>query len=815
MRRSRVVPILFPLILLAVVLAAPGWATAVLAQDASPGAPAEEGAYLPGRLIVGLDPDAALPEAAALQAADALAALDAQVIVADDPCVVTGTLAAGAVSAPTAVQSWQVLPGREEEAIALLSQQPGVRFVVRDVPMFAAQDEVVEPAGADAAASAAAETAYPVDDPLYTSRQWGPQRANFARAWQMLPVSSTLTAITVTVIDSGVDFNHPELAGRLLPGKNYLDPDATANDENGHGTHVSGIIAALINNGQGMAGSAPQVLIDPRKVLNAEGSGSAFNLRYALCDAALDGARVVNMSLQISRSYVENPSSGLYRALKEAVDFAEARGVLLVAAGGNNRFTHEVYYPALFEEVVAVAALTVDNKRPDYGPIGSKVEIAAPGGDAAAPVLSTWPAAASVRQKCGAPVQSGSGWYCGEYGTSMASPYVAGGAALLLSLRPTLTAPEVRAILRETATDVGLDATEQGAGLLNAERAVRRLQRSTLQVTLSGASRSVPYGSAPYTGTLLVSNPSLEPLAVTGTVTGSNWLSITGAGGAVFAATVAYGQPLIAPVLVSPTNLLTGSYAGPIVLTGTRVDGSTVRSTPTVFLGIAAALREIYFPLILLRSVPQPASIAASVPFSWETPISPTIYALTNTESVDVTLPFAFPLSGPAGTGATTYTQARIYADGFVTFPDGATRTIPNPAQNRCLPWSSGGMQGIFGWWTNLNGGAAGAEVLLFRPGADRYVIQYSNMASVGLTPSYRVTFQIVLYQNGDVRLNYQQAPASWSPGLGQWLPEVTVGVQARNGLYRNQVACITSSTRLGVLPQSGQSLLIKSGEVY
>jgi hypothetical protein len=77
------------------------------------------------------------------------------------------------------------------------------------------------------------------------------------------------------------------------------------------------------------------------------------------------------------------------------------------------------------------------------------------------------------------------------------------------------------------------------------------------------------------------------------------------------------------------------------------------------------------------------------------------------------------------------------------------------------------------------------------------------------------VTFQIVLYQNGDVQLNYQQAPSPWSPSFGQLQPQVTVGVQASNGLYRNQVACVTSSTRLGTLPQSGQSILIKSGEVY
>ena len=779
--------------------------------------PAPEGAteepYIPGRLIVGMDPAADL-NATGLQAADALQALDAQVITAADPCVADAALAASA-GVQTAVQSWQVLPGHEEEAIALLSAQPGVRFVARDVYMYAAQDEIVDPAAADEA-DLAPETVYPVNDPLYTSYQWGPQRANFPRAWQLLPVSSTLTAIRVAVIDSGVDFTHPDLAGRLLTGKNYITEGATAQDDNGHGTHVAGIIAAITNNGQGIAGSAPKVLIDPRKVLAADGSGNAINLRYALCDAALNGDRVVNMSLQISPSLkTSNPT--LYEAIREAVVFAANRGVLLVAAGGNNRLTPQVYYPALFDEVVAVASLTVGNQRPDYSAIGPKVEIAAPGGDSPNPVLSTWPSAASVRAKCAAPVQSGSGWYCGEYGTSMASPYVAGAGALVLSVQPSLTGSQVRTILRETAVDVGLPADEQGAGLLDAEGAVRRLARSSLQVALTGANRTVDYGSAPYTATLVLTNPSLEPLSVTGLITNSTWLSVPGVSGPTFAGTVAYGQPLAMPVVVSPTHLLTGTYVGSIQLTATRSDGSTIKSTPTVLLGVDAQLPPpLYLPLILQDSSPQTSIVSNATAFSWETPISPTVYALTNTESVDVALPFVFPLSGPTGTPAKTYAQARIYADGFVIFPDAATGTITNPGQNRCLPWSPGGLQGVFGWWANLDAAAGGAEVSSFRPAADRFVIQYKDLASVGVTPAYRVTFQIVLYRSGDVQLNYQQAPEPWTPSFDQLLPLATVGVQASNGLYRNQVACAApDGTRLGTLPQSGQSLRIKSTEVY
>lgn len=776
----------------------------------------EDADFIPGRLIVGVDPGADLG-ASTLQASGALTALDVQVVNATDPCV-AGAVAASDAQALTAVQSWQVAPGREDEAIALLAQQPGVRFVTRDAYMHAAQEEIVETATAESA-DLASEALYSINDPLYISNQWGPQRANFVRGWQLLPANDFLSPVRVAVIDSGVDFDHPDLAGRLLPGRNYIITTTLPIDENGHGTHVAGVIAAVTNNGQGMAGSASKALIVPYKVLDAKGNGSALNLRYSLCDAARDGARVVNMSVQIQPSAMPAGST-LYTLLKQAMDFAEERGVLLIAAGGNNRVTPQVYYPALFEEVVAVASLTVDNQRPDYGPIGAKVEIAAPGGDKAAPVLSTWPSDADVRAECirlGLPlVQSGAGWYCGEYGTSMASPHVVGAAALLMSVQPSLTAAQVRTILTETATDVGLPATQQGAGLLNLEAAVRRLTRSNLRVTLTGTGQAIAYGSAPYTATLMLSNPSLEPLAVTGLITGSSWLSVTGLSGQTFAGTIRYGQPLAVPVVISPTQLMTGTHSGEIQLMAVRSDNSVIRSTPQVFVnvGMAPPVR-VYMPFLVQQAVPESSSVNGAVSFSWETPISPTVYALTSTESVDIVLPFAFALSGPAGGSATPYTLARIHADGFVTFPDAATTAITTPGQNRCLPWASGGMQGVFGWWADLDAAAAGAEVSSFRAAADRFVIQYKNMASVGVSPAYRATFQIVLYQNGDVQLNYQQAPTQWTPVFGQLLPRATVGVQARNGLYRNQVACATSALQLGTLPQSGQSLRIKSTEVY
>ena len=191
-------------------------------------------------------------------------------------------------------------------------------------------------------------------------------------------------------------------------------------------------------------------------------------MRYAICDAARAGDRIINLSLEVSPDSMPVGST-LYNLLKGAMDFAEARNVLIVAAGGNHG---AVWYPALFDEAMAVSALTIDDTLAYYSAQGAKIEIAAPGGDAAHPIYSTWPTGSTqteqtyLQKMCGTGrlVKSGSASYCGIAGTSMASPLVAGGAALALSLKPELTAVQVRSLLKETATDVGLPATVAGGG---------------------------------------------------------------------------------------------------------------------------------------------------------------------------------------------------------------------------------------------------------------------------------------------------------------------------------------------------------------
>jgi subtilisin family serine protease len=741
---------------------------------------------------------------------------------ADDPCIATDA-ATAAAEGQAVVQSWRVPPGQEEAAIELLRGQPGILFVERDVVIHAAQEVAgagtIPPSPAAVGLDLATETAYAVNDPLYPTEQWAPQRAGFPRAWQLIPNPTSLANIRVAVIDSGVDFNHPDLAMRLLPGVNYVTPGTPPQDDNGHGTHVAGIIAAVTNNGIGIAGSAPKVLIDPRKVLDDDGNGQGLNLRYAICDAARAGARVINMSLQIGPSAMP-PGSPLYIQIKGAVDFAEARGVLMVAAAGNSRINPQVYYPALFDEVMAVASSDIRNARAGYSAIGTKVEIMAPGGETGAPVLSTWPLAAAVVAKCIPPigplVQSGSAAYCGEIGTSMASPHVAGAAALVWSINPDLTASRIRALLKETATNLGLPANQQGAGLLNVEAAVRRLLPSRLVATPDGAGQTVPPGSAPYTTTIVLSNPSLDPLALTGvSIGGTEWLTLTNTGSPTITGSIRYGQPLVLSVVVSPTNLPDGTYSAKIQLNATRTDGTGIAKTLVLYVAVGVSRPPLYLPLVILDAPLQQPSLGP--PFTWETGISPTVHTLGAAASITVPLPFDFPLAGPPGSAALNYSTARVYADGFLTFPGSSLATLSNPGTNRCLPMVElEQLQGVFGWWGDLDPSVAGAEVSSFRPadGPARFVVQYKDVALAGET-TRRVSFQIVLYATGDVQLNYLQTPGTWAATLTDYRPFVTVGLQVRNGLFRNQVVCQTASTLQGSLPQSRQSLRFSPGDLY
>ncbi|HEX4744605.1 MAG TPA: S8 family serine peptidase, partial [Candidatus Limnocylindria bacterium] len=299
-------------------------------------------------------------------------------------------------------------------------------------------------------------------DPYVGLGQWGIRKAQVDRAWDVVRSSP----MTIAVIDTGVDPGHPDLAGALLPGRTFLTSLSTGcarveNDDNSHGTHVIGIIAANANNGIGIAGVAFGSRVLPLKALDCEGSGLLSDVAQAIVYATDQGARIVSISLG---SNSDSPT------LRSAVQYATSRNVLVVIAAGNCGGTplsprcsslNEVSYPAAYPEALAVSATASDDTRATFSTQGTYVDVAAPG----LRIVSTTPTYAT---KVG--VLS----YAAFSGTSQATPFVSGLAALIWTRDPSLSAQQVRDRIVSTADDLGAVGRDDlfGAGRVNALRAV-------------------------------------------------------------------------------------------------------------------------------------------------------------------------------------------------------------------------------------------------------------------------------------------------------------------------------------------------------
>lgn len=257
------------------------------------------------------------------------------------------------------------------------------------------------------------------------------------------------TGINVAIIDTGIDLNHPDLAGNAMPGTNCVAPGTDPVDDNGHGTHVAGTIAAL-DNGDGTVGVAPGSKVFAVKVLNAAGSGSwsqvICGIDWVRNNAAANGIRVANMSLGGTGIAGSARADCNYNtdALRTAICKTVKAGVMFVVAAGNNSGNAIFSTPAGYSEVMTVSALSDSDGKPgrlgprpacrtserdDYMAVfsnyGSPVDIAAPG----VCISSLWM----------------NGGYATISGTSMASPHVAAAAALYLAKYPTKTPAQVQA----------------------------------------------------------------------------------------------------------------------------------------------------------------------------------------------------------------------------------------------------------------------------------------------------------------------------------------------------------------------------------
>jgi subtilisin family serine protease len=293
-------------------------------------------------------------------------------------------------------------------------------------------------AGLGLATSAASPASAEANDPL-RDRQWGLDQVHAESAW----ARSTGAGAVVAVVDTGVDLDHPDLAGQLVPGAtftgcgqgprpcgdgDYRGPDGE-NDGDEHGTHVAGIVAATTNNDIGVAGVAPDATIMPVKVLEA-GSGSYEDIADGVRWAVDHGADVINLSLGGLAGTQLLPILGVETELSDALAYARANGVLTVAAAGNTA-TPLCSDPAFTNDVVCVAATDRNELKSWYSELPVKPDlkaIAAPGGAGLVScdddIWSTVPEGTGS-SGCG---QSA---YDAYAGTSMATPHVAGVAALL------------------------------------------------------------------------------------------------------------------------------------------------------------------------------------------------------------------------------------------------------------------------------------------------------------------------------------------------------------------------------------------------
>jgi subtilisin family serine protease len=304
-------------------------------------------------------------------------------------------------------------------------------------------------------------------DPSFGLGQWGIRATHVDQAWDLIHGSA---AVVVAVIDTGIDATHPDLAGVALPGATFVtspDPRCDASstiDDNGHGTHVAGLIAANGNNGQGIAGVAFGVRILPVKALDCEGSGLLSDVASGVIWATDHGARIINISL----GSVTDLST-----LHDAIRYAVGRDVLVVTAAGNCGVPsircgslNEPQYPGAYPETLAVGATDGNDGHASFSNVDGYVALSAPG----VRIWSTTPAYETTLSK-GTP---GTTRYAAFSGTSQAAPFAAGVAALVLSADPRLTGAQLAERLRSTADDLGVVGPDPvfGAGRVDALRAV-------------------------------------------------------------------------------------------------------------------------------------------------------------------------------------------------------------------------------------------------------------------------------------------------------------------------------------------------------
>jgi thermitase len=440
--------------------------------------------------------------------------------------------------------------GQEQAEIARLSALPWIDYAEPNYIAYAADTTPNDP---------------------YFSWQWNMQRVNAPAAWDLTMGSDS---IVVAVVDSGIDLNHPEFAGRILEGYDYVRRDSEPNDEFDHGTHVSGIIAAATNNAIGVAGLASSVKILPLKVLDNTGTGYISDIALAILDAADYGAPIINLSLQALVS-----STTLYNA----VVYARDRGCLEVAAAGNyGDDGNPAVYPGDYSEVFTVAASDYFDNWATYSNYNDHVDLAAPGGTSSTQIWST--------------VRVSKGSYGYLYGTSMATPMVSGAAALVWTCMPTATRQDVINILKQTADKVGSYEYDEygrnpyfGYGRLNVGSAV---PLPSLSSSPSGTQHFLLGGTVQQASEQmsLINSSRCRATWQASVLQGADWLTLSAGSSS---GTATSGAPGTLSFDVNSTTLSPGQYTG---LIRVQYNNGTSGVDIPVQLQVVTTLYRVFVP---------------------------------------------------------------------------------------------------------------------------------------------------------------------------------------------------------------------------
>ncbi|WP_459195428.1 S8 family peptidase [Wukongibacter baidiensis] len=293
-----------------------------------------------------------------------------------------------------------------------------------------------------------------VNDPGAKS-QWALTYTNSNDIWDFIEQKQT---VNIAVIDTGVDYNHPDLKNRVKQdmGYDFVNDDGDAMDDNGHGTHVAGIISAEANNEEGIVGVVGNLDVNviPIKVLDKDGVGYSDTIAKGIEYAVEKGADIINLSLGGTER-----DEDIEKAVSNALD----KGVLVIAAAGNDKRNCDEYTPAGVNGVYTIAASNLLNRTARFSNFGKSVDITAPG----TKILSTVP----------------NGGYEAWDGTSMAAPVVSGIAAMLKAHDPSIDSIKIKEILQTSSKDIMKDGEDvlSGYGLIDSKEAFEILTGSEVE----------------------------------------------------------------------------------------------------------------------------------------------------------------------------------------------------------------------------------------------------------------------------------------------------------------------------------------------